>query len=96
METAIEHGIECKPGVCGGRPVIAGTRMTVKQIAVEYAYMGMTPDDIVEAHPHLSPAQVHDALAFYYRRKADIDREIAQEDKVVREVAKVYGITLPA
>ena len=46
------------------RPVIAGTDIKVSQIASEYEHQRMTPDEVVEAHPHLSLAAVHAALAW--------------------------------
>jgi len=55
-----------RKGVCGGKSIIAGTRIKVSQIAIYYEKMDYTPDDIVRAHPHLTLAQVHDALSYYY------------------------------
>jgi uncharacterized protein (DUF433 family) len=45
------------PTVCGGQPVIIGTRTSVKSI-VGYYKMGMSVEEILEGLPHLSPAQV--------------------------------------
>src|SRR5450759_1963256 len=50
----------------GSRPVVAGTDIKISQVASEYEHLGMTPDQIVEAHPHLCLAEVHAALAYYY------------------------------
>lgn len=96
MEAGIKGGIECKTGVCGGKPVISGTRISVEIIATEYAYLGRTPEEIVCTHPHLELAQVHDALAYYFRHKAEIDRDIAEEHDIIRQVAVQYGIPNPA
>jgi uncharacterized protein (DUF433 family) len=49
----------------GPRPVVAGTDIKVSQIASEVEHRGMTPDEVVEAHPHLSLAAIHAALAYY-------------------------------
>lgn len=40
-----------KKGVCSGKPVIAGTRMKVTQIAIEHEKLGWTADQIIDAHP---------------------------------------------
>jgi uncharacterized protein (DUF433 family) len=48
------------------RPVVAGTDIKVSQIAWEHEHHGMAPDEIVEAHPHLTLADVHAALAYFY------------------------------
>ncbi|HEY3235214.1 MAG TPA: DUF433 domain-containing protein [Polyangiaceae bacterium] len=50
----------------GDRPVVSGTDIKVSQIASEFEHLNMTPDEIVEAHPHLTLADVHAALAHYY------------------------------
>jgi uncharacterized protein (DUF433 family) len=51
--------IEINPNVMFGKPVIKGTRITVEQILHELAD-GMTYDEILEDHPHLT---VDDILA---------------------------------
>ncbi len=45
--------IECNPEVMMGRPVIAGTRITVELILEKLA-SGETIEQILEAHPRLS------------------------------------------
>jgi hypothetical protein len=45
-------------------------------IAIEYEYLGTTADEIVDADPHLTLPQVHDALFFYYEHREELDREI--------------------
>lgn len=79
-----------KRGVCGGKPIIAGTRIKVSQIAIYYEKMGYTPDDIVQAHPHLTLAQVHDALSYYYENIEEIDRQIAEERQIVEKMKKGF------
>ncbi len=36
--------------------------------------MGKTADEIVALYPHLTHAQVYDALLYYYDNKEEIDR----------------------
>jgi uncharacterized protein (DUF433 family) len=88
MENHTNHhaAIEMHAKIAGGRPVIAGTRIKVSQIAVEYARLGWTPDQIVDAHPHLTLAQVHAALAYYYAHQAELDREIREGEAAIREL----------
>lgn len=69
----VEHPyIEKNPAVCGGEPVIRGTRITVRLI-VGFMKMGKTVDEIVALYPHLSHAQVHDALSYYYDHREEIE-----------------------
>lgn len=59
----------------GGEPVIAGTGIRVLDIAVRYEIMGMSPEDITVAIPHLNLSQIHDALSYYYEHKQEIDKK---------------------
>jgi len=51
------------PDVMMGKPVIAGTRITVESILEKLA-AGETVEQVVEAHPRLSQEAVRAALAF--------------------------------
>ena len=62
-------------GIAGGEPVIEGTRITVRCIA-GYYQMGMSVDEILTSLSHLTPAQVHSALAYYFDHKREIDRNL--------------------
>jgi uncharacterized protein (DUF433 family) len=44
--------IEIDPNIMFGKPVIRGTRITVEHILRKLAG-GMTPEEILEDHPHL-------------------------------------------
>jgi len=78
-------------GVCGGKPIIAGTRIRVQDIVIEYVQMGLTPDEIVQAHPHLALAQVHDALSYYYDHAEEILSDIRKSEQLVEEIRKKYS-----
>ena len=69
-------------GVCGGRPVIEGTRLSVKLI-VGWARMGMTPAEIAAQYPDLSMVQVADALAYYEDHPEEIEAEFAEEQRYI-------------
>lgn len=58
----------------GGEPVISGTGIRVLDIAVRYEIIGMSPEDIIVALPHLNLSQIHDALSYYYEHKAEMDK----------------------
>jgi uncharacterized protein (DUF433 family) len=78
-------------GICGGSPVIKGTRIRVAQIAIEYEHLGWSPDEIIRAHPHLTLAQIHDALSYYYENTEEIHAEIRRDEQVVEELKKMYS-----
>jgi uncharacterized protein (DUF433 family) len=76
------------PGIKGGTPHIAGTGVTVRTI-VRWHQSGLIPEEIATRVGHLSLAQVHAALAFYYANQEMMDQEMAAEvaesDKIERE-----------
>jgi len=72
--------ISVDPGVCGGRPCIEGTRLTVMNI-VTLQQMGMTPEEMrtyYSSRP-LTLSEVHAALTYYYDHKDEIDACFEQD-----------------
>ena len=65
-----------KPGVCGGAPIIRGTRFPVRSVVVYVLHLGMTPEEMVRDWPHLKLAQIYDALSYYHDNQTAIDRDI--------------------
>ncbi|MBM3213172.1 DUF433 domain-containing protein [Candidatus Poribacteria bacterium] len=82
--------IICKKDTCNGKPIIVGTRIKVSQIAIEYERMRMTPDEIIQAHPHLTLAKIHDALSYYYENVEEINADIRSGEGFVEEMKKDY------
>jgi uncharacterized protein (DUF433 family) len=72
------------------RPVVAGTDIKVAQIASEHEHLGMTPDEIVEAHPHLTLADVHAALAYYFDHMDAIRADWREGERIVAEMQKIF------
>ena len=68
----INRLIHSDPSVMMGKPVIAGTRITVELILEKLA-AGETIDQILEAHPRLTREAIYAALAFAAKAlKADV------------------------
>lgn len=67
-------------GICGGRPIIVGTRTPVRSI-VGYHKMGMSVEDILEGLPHLKPVHVYDALSYYYDHQDEIEQDIRADSE---------------
>ena len=55
--------IVCDPKILGGKPVVAGTRVTVELI-LEKLGAGETTEDIVKAHPNVTSQGIQAALAY--------------------------------
>lgn len=68
-------------GIAEGRPVIEGTRITVNCIA-GYYQLGMSIDEILDSLRHLTPSQVHSALAYYFDHQVEIDSDLDNEANV--------------
>jgi len=83
--------IETDKKICGGSPVIRGTRTRVVDIAIEYEYLSRTPDEIISAHPHLKLEQVHDALSYYYENRNELDGKIKRDKQFIQELSKTVG-----
>ena len=52
------------PGVCGGDPIILGTRITCVQMWIYVRRLGMTVMEILDEFPHLNYEQVSQAIQF--------------------------------
>ncbi len=78
-------------GVCGGRPIIDGTRIPVKTV-VGWVRVGMSQQEITDQFA-LSAAQVADALAYYEDHPEEIDAEFAEEQRILdREIPRLQQL----
>src|SRR4051812_48484767 len=75
-----EH-VVLTPGVCAGKPRIAGHRIKVAQVAVWHEHMGLSPAQIVAEHPGLTLADVYAALAYYHDHRAEIDADLQEGEE---------------
>ena len=72
---ALDQLIVITPDVCGGKPRIAGRRITVQNIAIWHERMGLAVDQIATEHS-LSLAEIHAALAYYFANRPEIEQSI--------------------
>lgn len=86
MESTIAKHIAITPGICGGKPRIAGHRIKVQDIVIWHERMGMSPDEIIYHHPTISLADVYAALTYYYDHKVEIRKQIAAGDAFAKEL----------
>ena len=73
-----------RPEISAGEPIIRGTRISVRHI-VERLQADQSVDAILAALPHLTAAQVYDALSYYHDHQAEIDQllEESQPERVI-------------
>lgn len=77
LATKTEHlHIEKDPVKYEGNAVIKGTRIPVASIVNHYR-SGMSIEEILEGYPSLTPAQLFDALSYYFDNKEEIDKQLS-------------------
>lgn len=76
--TTTEHPhIIRDPMIGGSEAIIVGTGIRVR-ILVEYWRGGTPPEELLQAFPHLTLAQVFDALSYYQDHQSEINTLIEQ------------------
>jgi uncharacterized protein (DUF433 family) len=68
------------PKICGGEPTLAGTRVPVSSVVVQWRF---DPDlaRVLAAFPHLDASDIDRALSYYAKHRAEIDRLIDEDDR---------------
>lgn len=54
-------------------------RIRVAQIAADHLGNGWSAEEIVRQYPHITPAEVHAALGYFFDHRDEIDAELAEE-----------------
>jgi len=90
--TVLDRHIVITPGLAGGKPHIAGRRITVQNIVIWHEYMGKSPDEISAEHD-LTLADVHAALAYYFDHHEEIE-QCTREDQALIESLRAEGPSL--
>jgi uncharacterized protein (DUF433 family) len=78
----LDQHIEITPGIAGGKPRIAGHRITVQNVVIWHERMGMSADEIATEYD-LSLADVYAALAYYFDHRSEIDQSIEEGEAFV-------------
>jgi len=75
--TCVQHVyVEKSPSKYEGKAILKGTRIPVASIVNHYR-SGMSIEEILEGYPSIKPAQLFDALSYYFDNKEEIDKELA-------------------
>lgn len=70
---------------------IDNTNVKVVEIVADWLANGSSPEEMHFQYPHLSLAQIHSALAYYYDNKAELDAEIARRTETVESLHSRAG-----
>jgi uncharacterized protein (DUF433 family) len=78
------------PGVCGGKPCIAGTRIRVLDIYVLHELQGRSPDEIIDDFPQLTMADVFAALAYLWDHRDEIVESLRDEQATAERLRPLF------
>ena len=84
---SLDQRIERTDGICGGKPRIAGHRITVQDIVVWHERLGWSVDQIASEYD-LSLADVYAALAYYFAHRKEVDRSIEKSRAFIERMKK--------
>jgi len=94
MSSSTAEHVDVKPGRCGGKPCIAGTRIRVWDIHVWHELRGLSPAEIVTQFPQLTLADVYAALAYYHDHREEIQQQMREADELVEQMKAQSGPSL--
>jgi uncharacterized protein (DUF433 family) len=86
-DETLDRHIEITPGVCGGKPRIAGHRITVQQIVVWYDRMGRSANEIASEYD-LELSDVYAGLAYYFDHREEIDATLEESLDWIRQLRR--------
>jgi uncharacterized protein (DUF433 family) len=66
---------------------ITGANTKVIEVVIDKLAHGSSPEEIHFQYPHLSLAQIHAALSYYYDHQDELDAEIERRWRAVNELA---------
>ena len=84
---SIQHIVRDERGVAW----IGQSNVKVIEVVLDHIAYGWSADAIHEQHSHLSLAQIHAALAFYYDHQAEFDTEIDKQAERLKALRAATG-----
>ena len=88
----MEH-IVSTPGVAFGKPRIAGTRISVRDVVIDHLHNGM-PLELIATDFNIPLAAVYAAISYYYDHKAEMDTAMEETDRFVEEMMRTHPSAL--
>jgi len=79
--------LEITPGIVGGKPRIAGHRITVHDIVTWHELQGRSVDEI-SADYDLTPAEIHSALTYYFDHREEINLAMRESEAFVESLRR--------
>ena len=78
-----------------GKAWIDDTNVKVIEVVLDHTAYGSSPQEMHEQYPHLSLAQIHAALAYYYDHKQEFDEEIERQVQHIEALAEKAAADSP-
>jgi uncharacterized protein (DUF433 family) len=79
-----------------GRAWVDDTNVKVIEVVLDKLAYDWRPEEIYFQHyGHLSMAQIHAALAYYYDHKAELDAEIERQSQEIKALHAAQGRDTP-
>jgi uncharacterized protein (DUF433 family) len=69
-----------------GVPWISGANTKVVEVVLDKMAHGWSPEEMHRQHSHLSMAQIHAALSYYYEHQDEVDADIERRYRYVEEL----------
>ncbi len=92
--TFVDRGhIVITPGICGGRPRIAGTRIRVVDIGLLHEYQKLRDVEIMDRYPDITLSQIHAALTYYFDHIIEIKERHAADKSYAEEYFRNRPLT---
>ena len=94
MEPVLQKYIDVRTTRGGEqKPFIAGTRISVENIYIWHELRGRTPDEIILDYPHLTLAQIHAALTYFYEHADEIREQLRTGKAYAESMESAAGRT---
>ncbi len=77
-------GIESRPGICGGVPCVAHTRIPVWLVA-QARLAGISDIDILRSYPTLRAEDLANAWAYYGAHREEIEQQIRENQESIAQ-----------
>lgn len=90
--TDVSNRITSTPGVCGGKPCIAGHRIRVLDIYVMHGLQHQSIKEILNAYPVLTHEDVEAGIEYYKKYLLEVEQSYREEDAIVEEYKKQLGV----
>ena len=65
-------------GICGGHPIVEGTRIGVHDV-IGLIVNGAAIEDVLRSFPDLKKSQIYECLAYYEDHRTEVDALIAEQ-----------------